>query len=1278
MQMDYTGWAGQEALVTEVGSACEHEQPPQALPQIAHEGEALNLPSFATNLMNPDDLMVSELPPESELLSELPPEEELEPVLELKPAPEPESLEDPGADDVGQWDAGVLPAPVNPAVELRPILQYESNNLEVCDDSVTPGTSYPLDIGTFIEASDPVSENNDIETFVAAPDPAIENNAKPDSSLHDDGVGASESQKTELEREMELFEAAEREEQSRLLASLRSDQSGEVSPAKQTLHSIEDGQADQKPARETTLPERRKRGRKPLASQARKEEEDVCFVCFDGGKLILCDKRSCPKAYHIECTGRESDFFQKKGQWLCGWHVCAHCTRSATMHCYTCPTAFCNNCVGEADFLCIRKDRGLCEICYPIVNMIEHNETINADGVLVDFDDQETYECLFKEYWEDLKQRISLTLVDVENACKAKEAGELLGNGGNDAERASEEEDGSGTDSDGRPTTRLRQLLKRKRLTRASIVEDASGSDYEEEGEEADDNESKPKRGRVKAREFDGWATKELLDFIQTMREDRRKPLSRLAVNKLLWGYIEGNKLLNPRRRGQIICDEKLQRLFGKKSVGRFEMMKLLSSHLAPKKSAFAKSQDFQSVDNDMIDLENSDDNRPGKNISEKQRKSRRKSDDNKFSKPDPYEYAAIDVKNINLIYLKRSLLDDLRDDPDFENKVFGAFVRIRVPGMVNKNDTCYRLVQIIGIKKVCDNENPERVTDVMLEILNLRKREEVTVDSVSNQDFTEEECQRLRQSVKYGFLKAMTVGELEEKAKALQEVKVKDWFETELLRLSHLRDRASEKGHKRELRECVEKLQLLSSPEEKERQLNAPLEINTDPHMDPNYESDNEEFLTNDSQGNTAETQSPWEKGSSTKIWDKNSSIGAMEKQSNNWSNAENSVKWDTELKGSGRDQKDPGKDGDLSHFVDKEVQGWTSAHDNNTGEFERGWEADLGNTDHSDGWNHQGGLGRRDGGWGENLHTTERSLGWNSQVGFGRKDGPLDKGTEKGGDTYRADMKLPYNRVEGSFDRNSNDWKARRDPIAGTHIPPGPNTGFMPSATATAFVSTTEPVDFEKEKIWYYQDPTKTVQGPFSMEQLRKWEKTKLFPLDLRIWKKTGNQDESILLTDALLGKFPKNISPSSIQGNNAGDFSQGWGPGKDLRNTSMPSRSGTNWQERSGRAGWEGENYAGPLSKINDGNAWGSSWTEKRAENEGWGVKSESAWGSQVPGEMPREDGREPFRGPWGRDLNYRGPEQYRPGNDSRFTRRKDIPCKFFARGMCKKGPACEFKH
>ncbi|KAI7734951.1 hypothetical protein M8C21_021943, partial [Ambrosia artemisiifolia] len=48
------------------------------------------------------------------------------------------------------------------------------------------------------------------------------------------------------------------------------------------------------------------------------EDEDVCFICFDGGSLVLCDHRGCPKAYHPACIKRDEAFFESAAKWNCG------------------------------------------------------------------------------------------------------------------------------------------------------------------------------------------------------------------------------------------------------------------------------------------------------------------------------------------------------------------------------------------------------------------------------------------------------------------------------------------------------------------------------------------------------------------------------------------------------------------------------------------------------------------------------------------------------------------------------------------------------------------------------------------------------------------------------------------------------------------------------------------------------------------------------------------------------------------------------------------------
>ena len=58
------------------------------------------------------------------------------------------------------------------------------------------------------------------------------------------------------------------------------------------------------------------------------------------------------------------------------------------------------------------------------------------------------------------------------------------------------------------------------------------------------------------------------------------KPLPRPEVVSKVWDYIKKNKLQNPENKREILADEKLQAVFGKKKVTMFEMNKYLAQHL--------------------------------------------------------------------------------------------------------------------------------------------------------------------------------------------------------------------------------------------------------------------------------------------------------------------------------------------------------------------------------------------------------------------------------------------------------------------------------------------------------------------------------------------------------------------------------------------------------------------------------------------------------------------------------------------------------------------------
>ena len=56
--------------------------------------------------------------------------------------------------------------------------------------------------------------------------------------------------------------------------------------------------------------------------------------------------------------------------------------------------------------------------------------------------------------------------------------------------------------------------------------------------------------------------------------------MSRGDVVSKMWDYIKKNKLQNPENKREIIADDKLQPIFGKKKVTMFEMNKHLAQHL--------------------------------------------------------------------------------------------------------------------------------------------------------------------------------------------------------------------------------------------------------------------------------------------------------------------------------------------------------------------------------------------------------------------------------------------------------------------------------------------------------------------------------------------------------------------------------------------------------------------------------------------------------------------------------------------------------------------------
>ncbi|XP_057531159.1 zinc finger CCCH domain-containing protein 44-like isoform X1 [Amaranthus tricolor] len=561
-----------------------------------------------------------------------------------------------------------------------------------------------------------------------------------------------------------------------------------------------------------------------------KEDEDVCFICFDGGNLVLCDYRDCPKAYHPACVKRDESFFLPNIRWNCGWHLCNFCQRNALFMCYTCPYSLCKKCVKQADILCVRGNKGFCRTCMTTIMLIENISQGTKEQVQVDFDDTTSWEYLFKVYWIYLKEKEALTLDELTRAANPwKVCG--VENSNFQQKRTGTTSISNVSDVSSSNVQLETNSLKRRKIRKQPQLQNLDSQNIVE--------------SNVNRKQYlhaaDDWATKELLEFVAHMKNGETSVLSQFDVQALLLNYIKNNNLRDPRRKCQIICDRRLESLFGKERVGHFEMLKLLEYHFKEESHTNGVIRGA-AVDPFTGQLENDEFCGDTLTLSRETRRQTRRKVEEKDLKVKLDSYAAIDVHNINLIYLKRSLLENIIGDTEsFHDKVVGSVVRIRISSNDQKHDM-YRLVRIIG---TCKGAEPSKAGDktssLMLKILNLNKIEDIAIDSISDQEFSEDECRRLRQSIKLGLVERMTVGEIQEKAMALQSVRVNDLLETEIRRLNHLRDRASEMGHRKELRECVEKIELLKSPEERLRRIQEIPDVHADPKMDPSYGSDDD-----------------------------------------------------------------------------------------------------------------------------------------------------------------------------------------------------------------------------------------------------------------------------------------------------------------------------------------------------------------------------------------------------------------------------------------------------
>uniref|UniRef100_A0A8C9Z1H9 Nuclear receptor binding SET domain protein 3 n=1 Tax=Sander lucioperca TaxID=283035 RepID=A0A8C9Z1H9_SANLU len=77
-----------------------------------------------------------------------------------------------------------------------------------------------------------------------------------------------------------------------------------------------------------------------LRLEGKHVHEYFCFCCGEGGELVMCDRKDCPKAYHLLCLNLTKPPY---GRWECPWHDCSVCGAPASSLCDFCPRSYCRD-----------------------------------------------------------------------------------------------------------------------------------------------------------------------------------------------------------------------------------------------------------------------------------------------------------------------------------------------------------------------------------------------------------------------------------------------------------------------------------------------------------------------------------------------------------------------------------------------------------------------------------------------------------------------------------------------------------------------------------------------------------------------------------------------------------------------------------------------------------------------------------------------------------------------------------------------------------------------
>ncbi|KAM5547626.1 zinc finger CCCH domain-containing protein 44-like [Rosa sericea] len=449
------------------------------------------------------------------------------------------------------------------------------------------------------------------------------------------------------------------------------------------------------------------------------EAEDWCFVCKDGGALRMCDYQGCTKVYHPKCVGRKNSFLKSERRWICDHHSCSVCCSGIKIgfSCLLCTYSVCENCRKSSDdseFAVVRGKEKL-GLCEDCLELVRlAEENAECDG---DGD---------KLDFED-QETFETGFKECWEILKEKEGLSLDDIYEERREMIDEEE------------MTLKELLLRKYNNRKS--DHVASFDYEEKPKKVDSPNSPGNTEENGMSEDEDDET--TLKIFSLHKQKKRK----LVISDSETSSDSEEK--EPHLENGISEDDEDEITLKDHAACRLH-----------KKPKLVISSNVTSLNSD-------------KKFEEKEEVM----DPNPTRNAEESCFASVVASNMKLVYLRRSLVEELMSkQPDkWERKIVGSYVRVENdPKDYFRGNSSHQLTQVKGITRKHDGE------EILLQLLT----RDVPISLLSDCDFTEEECGDLRDRVENYLVRRPTVVEIEHKARELHEDLTKDWIEREFIRL--------------------------------------------------------------------------------------------------------------------------------------------------------------------------------------------------------------------------------------------------------------------------------------------------------------------------------------------------------------------------------------------------------------------------------------------------------------------------------------------------------------